>query len=302
MPAYITHAIMGEVTYKLLLKNNYLKIPVNSQAIKTFSLGVDLANRNSRHAEMAHNKDTGLLFLIMIDYIKKNKLYNNANVMAFLYGHIFHYFLDKNTHPYIYYMEMGLKKVGLISTHVFFEGVIDSYLSREILETDIFSLNGVDYCLSENVSDITLREMLDYSYKKLYQIKNMSDSYNYILNIFKTLERIVKSKLCSNHSDGVKKILLVDEYFNMNNLNSQIILNLNNDLWLHPVTGEEHTESFEQLFNKSIEESIEAIEIVNSVIYAERSIDKIYSLFPNISYDTGIDCNYGRQFKYKRKK
>lgn len=300
MPSYITHALMGRKTYDVYSKIKGFKIEISKSAFKTFSLGVDLANGYKGVADIAHNKDTGLLIISMVDYIKRNNLSNNSNVLSILYGHIVHYFLDTNTHPYIYYIEKGMKRNGLISPHVFIEGSIDSFLTKDMLDCDIFDLDGRTFCLKGEISDNESKEMIDYLYLKLYNIKGMNISYKLVLKFFMGIEKITKSNLFKDKKEAIKKILRIDGYLKKYKLNKEVTLNSNHEDWLHPVTGNIHSESFDDLFNKSIDSSLNAIEMVDKVIYDGLSIDILYKLFPNISYDTGMDCNIGRVFKYKK--
>ena len=58
-------------------------------------------------------------------YIKKNKLYNNADILAYLYGSINHYSCDTTMHPYINYLSTIAK--NKISMHTKIEFEIDAY-------------------------------------------------------------------------------------------------------------------------------------------------------------------------------
>jgi hypothetical protein len=60
----------------------------------------------------------------MISYIKQNNLVDNKHIMALLYGHIAHYFLDTQTHPFIYYLEIESHTVGPIPNHDLVEGYL----------------------------------------------------------------------------------------------------------------------------------------------------------------------------------
>jgi hypothetical protein len=46
----------------------------------------------------------------MINYIKDNNLYNDDDVLSYLYGYINHYVLDKTIHPYVRYKTGVFKK------------------------------------------------------------------------------------------------------------------------------------------------------------------------------------------------
>ena len=79
------------------------------------------------------------------------------------------------------------------------------------------------------------------------------------------------------------------------------LTNQNNDIWYNPFTKEKHNESINDLFNKSIYLSKEAIEVINKIIYGNMSIDKVNRVIKNISYDTGSYLPY-KKLKYVKNK
>ena len=54
---------------------------------------------------------------------------------------------------------------------------------------------------------------------------------------------------------------------------------------------EVHSESLIELYEKSIEATIEAINTVNKYLYDNITITPLNNIFLDLSYDTGIPCN-----------
>ena len=120
MPAYISHAIMMEKLYKDNANDHKIfRNVLNIDDLKMYSLGTDLACTSITLTHNPHEENTRDFFLSMISYIKDNRLIDNENIMALLYGHIAHYFFDVYTHPFIYYLEKSNRNYTIIPTHHF---------------------------------------------------------------------------------------------------------------------------------------------------------------------------------------
>ena len=125
-------------------------------------------------------------------------------------------------------------------------------------------------------------------------------TYRYVLNLFTLLEKSIKSNLLSKKE--ILKLLKFKEFLEKNNLSKEEITNELNYIYRHPITGETHSESFLELYLKSIEMTKEAIDKTNKYLYDNKSIDNLDEIFTNLSYDTGVDCSLGRNFVHTRKR
>ena len=299
MPSYISHAIMMEKLYmdhyndKKIFKN---ELKLND--LKTYSLGTDLATSSLILRHNPHREYTQDFFLFMAKYIKDNNLTGNDNIISLLYGHIAHYFLDINAHPFIYYIEKSNQNFTLIPSHHLIEGYLDSYLSKKILKKDIMSLNESYFnkgCITKEAS-----LLLERIYQKIYHVKFISLSYKKTLMIFSVLERILKSGLFTKRD--LYKITGLMNYLNKNKLNINDLSNENYLYYQNPTSGEYLRNSFLELFYKSIYETLNAIDNVNLYLYNNKSLDELKIVFNNLSYDTGLKCEYGNKMIYIKKK
>ena len=67
----------------------------------------------------------------IICYIKDNHLENDSSLLAYLYGSICHYILDKKCHPYIYYYSGDVNQDSRKSgAHEKMEVAIDAYMLK----------------------------------------------------------------------------------------------------------------------------------------------------------------------------
>ena len=293
MSAYLTHIIMGEEVYNNCFNDYKLfKCDIGLSNFKASCLSVDLSKFCSV-SYFSHNRDTDIYFFNMIDYVKENKLYLDKDVMAILYGSICHYYLDVYTHPLIYYVSCNCLSSGIISPHDLTEGYISSYMlsKKNILNYDYKYLGNI------NFSSRNLTNVLNYTYYRTYNYGNINDIYNLTFNVIKLLEK------CVNKIDRSKLISLVgfNQYLKLNNLTRNEIVNDNKDIWSNPITGEIYNYSFMELYDKAIIKSCEVIDLVNKYIYDGIYVD-LFSLFTNLSYDTGVSCLLGRNFTYVKRK
>lgn len=263
--------------------------------------------------ERQHKEGTKDFFITFINYIKKYNLQNNPEVMACLYGHINHLVSDAITHPMIYYMTEGIKKDYWVDYHGLSEYLIDDYLMKKYkFDKEYFFYDET------NIKTPELIEILSKTYEKVYGVKNEGSKYNLgilltnmfhvlyrknLLNIPKTFTKLTSFK---DKMDALIQKKNVDtngvgDLLYHNNIElASFFMNMDHKEWLNPMTGEVSTESFEDLFNKAVEETIKTIKDVNNYIYNDIPLTNSYIL-NNISYNTGLPCELGQNFKYLKK-
>lgn len=298
MPAYLSHGIMGEELYKKSSNDEKIfKSQVNRNSLRTYSLGIDLSHFLKGLGDI-HSIKTQEFLINLIKYVKENNLVENEEALAFLYGHIGHYFFDTNAHPLIYYIEKGCDNVGLIGSHTMVEGYLDSYMAENILKENYMNV-GPSFFNKANLKDPNIIKLLREVYSKTYNRENALSSYQNVLRIFTALETCTKSPVVSK--DLLVKFASFEKYLERNNLTREEIINKDRNTWRVPLTGEKHNESFLDLYNKALEMTMYAISKVNGYLYDGESISTLYELFPNISYDTGVDISLGYTFTYTRR-
>lgn len=289
MPAYLTHAIMANEFFKR--EKQLLKVDIDDKDLRTYSLGTDLAIYTKTSIFGTHNTKTKDFFLNMIRYIKTHKRVDDPQAMAFLYGHICHYFLDTTMHPFCYYLEVGTKKASIISNHTLIEGFWSTYFMNYILK------NAVDATFF-NQADLTkVADILNGTYQITYKEKNILESAKRVIKTFTLLEKM-KNLL---NLELLKQISGFNLFLDKNNYTRDILLNSNSEAWLNPTTGLISELSCQQLFDLSIIKTSEAIEQVNKYLYDDASLNNVKKVFTNLSYDTGVKTKYGLKFIYTKK-
>ena len=300
MPSYISHAIMGEQLYNELNKDgNIFKTDISKEEVRGYSLGADLAYPSPKLKKDPQNFYTRDFFINIIEYIKENKLTENKHVLSLLYGHIAHYFLDINTHPLIYYIECGCQKVGLISNHNLVEGYLNSYLANKILGKNIMDIKS-NYFNQVELSNKETTKLLNTIYGKIYGDPKIINTYKTVINIFSIIENILKSGSLS--PENLIQLSNFKRFLEKNELTPEEITNTTNSTYTNPVTGEKHNESFIELYDRSIDMSLDAIKRVNNCLYSSSPISSLDKVFTDLSYDTGVNCSLGKKMTYVRKR
>ena len=300
MPSYISHAIMGEQLYNELNRDgNIFKTDISKEEVRGYSLGADLAYPSPKLKKDPQNFYTRDFFINIIEYIKENKLTENKHAISLLYGHIAHYFLDINTHPLIYYIEQGCQKVGLISNHDLVEGYLNSYLTNKILGKNIMDIKS-NYFNQVELSNKETTKLLNTIYGKIYGDPKIINTYKTVINIFSMIENILKSGGLS--AENLIQLSSFKRFLEKNELTKEEITNTSNATYTNPVTGEKHNESFIELYDRSIDMSLDAIKRVNNCLYSSTPISSLDKVFTDLSYDTGVNCSLGKKMTYVRKR
>lgn len=294
MPNYVAHEIMGE-----LIDIPSSRVKLDRNLLSAFSVGHDLLCSKHGAIGVTHNSKTRDFFFTLIKYIKENKLYNYPDVMAFLYGHIMHYELDKLAHPYIYYMTNGVPKSGIINFHM----ASEEYLGTFLLKNRV-SLSRKE--ISSNMSEISkipenssvgflINEVYDdvYGYYNALSIMKKSSLY------FKSLE-VLKKILREEKSDFYYEFIGLEKYFKASLMNKDIIANSENHSWWNPISRKEKNSSFVEIFDEALAVSSDVIEKVNEVIYGNKGLSYLDNVFADESYDTGLYCSIGKPFVKSR--
>jgi len=223
---------------------------VNEDYIKTYSLGIDLAFKD------IHSIKTQEFLMNLMQYIKENNLIENEEVLALLYGHICHYFFDTNAHPFIYYIEKGCQKVGVLGSHTLVEGYLDCFMSKTILHKECRDVRA-DFFNQADFSNDGVIHLIKNVYFKTYNFKNALRYYKMTLKLMTMLEtsiRVVPKASLIN-------LFSFEEFLVINHLTREEIVNKDRNAWQIPLTGEIHYESFLELYNRALEMTMYAIVI-----------------------------------------
>ena len=318
MPSSVTHAFFALDIYDKLDKNIQEKLLSSKKYLKIFSEGPDplyfynLANfkRGKRirdnYPKLIHTKNTQKFFISLIKYIKDKKLENNPEVISLLYGFISHYVLDSVMHPFIIY-KTGIFNSDDLSTYKYnglhndMEVYIDAYLIYQRLKIFPKDFKMYKFIFEVNKYDSEIKELLNVVFKSVYDIDDFSNIY---LKSIKQMEGIFKHFRYDKY--GIKKVgyKFLDIFLPKKQLKKEMLsyhvhqkqkihyLNLERNEWNHPCNQNEiYNYSFIELYRIALDKATYIIENVNDYLYKNKGVSKLEELFPNISYETGKDCD-----------
>ena len=182
MPATITHAYFAEDIYDTLPSG--IKKNVSPSRVKMFGQSTDplmfynlfslISGKNIRELDKEfHRNKSKKYFISLVNYIKKNNLENDSDVVSFLVGFICHYVLDSNVHPYVFYMTGKFNKKDpstykYNNIHAFMETFIDNYLVRKRENMNPYKFDIGKFCFDTRMFSNDLNKAIDYSFKSTY--------------------------------------------------------------------------------------------------------------------------------------
>ena len=322
MPSIITHHIFANEVFKKLSKETKSKFEDELTIYNTFAQSHDYLFysyfdfKNSKKVRdlghYAHHHNTQDYLLNIIKEIKENKLENNKQVIAYLYGSLTHYILDTTCHPFIFY-KTGVYRKKEKWTHKYhgehtrIEKNIDCILYEKYYNKKYYKCNISKEIIGKPIFSKELNKTVSNVYKKTYNQENIGDMYIKSIKDAKLINR-----LATKDGLGVKKTIyiIIDTLFNhhfgnitaySNHITNPVYEFLNSDKkkWNHPCDKKiTFNYSFEDLFNQSITKCTKLIEETNKVLFKSGDINSLKKLIPNLDYATGLPCDDPKMLMY----
>ena len=291
MPSYKTHSIHGELIYPEIDK----KTEIKKEDLKSYCMGPDaMIETDYKTFNYQHANKVREFFTTILKYIKENKLQDNGEVMAYLYGNIDHLVLDALTHPLIYYMTEDIERQHKIRPHGLVEHWIDDYTVQK------YDRNKMLYYYKWFITNNDLMKLVNEVYKEVYGVNHEGLKYS-----FGMFSNIMYDTLARRNAVGIVplviKIINIGDFIYKKNLDRVLpYLNLEHNIWTNPETGEELRESFDDLWKKAIEISLETISDVNKYLYQDKQLTN-QLILNDTSYNTKLPCKNGQSLKYVKK-
>ena len=309
MPLITTHYYFANDVLKLSKKEIINQIQDNKDIYELFAQGFDLFHfyeffklKKYNLSDYFHETNTDTYFLTLIKNIKKNNLTKNSEILASLYGHLAHYVLDSNCHPFIVY-KSGIYNKNIPETkkyngiHTKIEMQIDAYIYKQRTNKEFKYFKIHKNLITRKKFTKELIETLNTTYKQVHNIDNggikyqksqkiMYYSYKYLIKdstgiktiLYKLVDLLTPKKegIFKNYSSHITKI----------NYN---IFNNEHNTWYHPwLENKISTDSFFDLYNKALEECIILYEKTNLFINNKINEEEYKKYLKDKSYVTGL--------------
>ena len=320
MPATVTHAYFSNDVYDIL--PNQIKERISLSRIKMFGQGTDPlmfyhlfsvkpGKKIRLMQRVCHRQHTRDFFCQFIEDIKKSHLEEDSDVCSFLCGFICHYVLDSTIHPFVIYKTGNFDKHNKVTykynnLHLFMETYLDNHLIRKREHQNPYSFSIVKYSFDLAPFSSGLNQVIHSSFDKVYHVSNMDSIYYQALKDMKFSLRVFRQDRF-----GIKKFFykLADTFTPRRCFRFEAIsyhytmhpaydfLNFKHRLWRNPTTYSITShDSFYDLYIKSLKLAKKIIEDTFGYLSGQ-DID-LNSVFKNLSYTTGLDCDEHKELKY----
>lgn len=303
MPDCITHAYLAEDVYKKIKPAvDYNYFIVGSQGADPLFYYNYLPWKSSKEASkiagLIHKKNTKA-FLDELLKLAKN---GSSKIKGFALGFLTHYALDTTAHPYIYYVTGNYSKdtKQYRGNHLRLERGIDNILVKE---------RGHNPRFYKTVNHFPLTRLNDEFIQTINQVMEKAHNINNVGNLFADAYLDFKSnmKYLAYDPFGLKSKIysladkLTDSAISYRSISfyqhiKHDIMNRQNNVWKHPVTGVDSTESFDDLYKKALDKASNLIRL--SLDYFNNLNENIFKETKNVSYDTNLDCNENQKMIY----
>jgi hypothetical protein len=278
------------------------EVEIKKSDIETFSFGPDtLIATDFKTFSEQHKKNVRLYFETLLCLIKERKLQDNSEVMAFLYGQLDHYALDIACHPLIYYMTEGAPKEHKLALH----GLVEMWLDDYIMQ--FFDKKEKHYFHKWYLRDPELRKLVDNLYEAVFNVKGEAAKYTRGIIAMNILDTYIRTNAIKIAPFILEKANVGDILYHYNEFERVLpYLNHESKKWTIPWSGEESTDTLEQLWHKSFPISLEMIETANNYLYRDRELSSQFmpeaTYFErDCSYNTGLPCVEKEEFPFVKK-
>ncbi len=323
MPQTFTHAVFSKDVYNRLDSKLKCFNDNNINHLLTFSQNTDpfmfykieclrSDNKTRKFQKEFHNTNTKNFFDTLVLNIKERKLYNDNDVLAFLYGYICHYALDSIVHPFVIYKSGVFDKNNkelykYNSLHSLMETYIDNYMINKKYNMNPFKFNVSKYSFNDFNFSNNLVNLVNDTFKDVFKYDDMYFKY---IRSLKDMKRFLRRY--RNDRFGIKRLLysFIDLFTKPNNFKFKSIsyfyypknidyLNNNHNNWTNPCDNNIiSNKSFDELYEDAL---ILACNLITSVNNYFNNKEELNNIFSNNSYITGLDCSLEYKFKYFEK-
>lgn len=286
MPAYSTHFIFAKEMIESI--EDIADFQVNKDAVFLGTQGADIfffhrampwmrGKAMRKYGSLIHRSKPGVLFENMREYCKISE--NKEIAKSYVYGFLLHYALDRECHPYVYFLQNKItdkrKFANAHSVHNEIEFSMDLYLLAKRCKLE--NPNGFNTSSTLNIDGCVEREigkLLEYVVPRTIGVSLTASDGEAALRDTKYIQKLTFDPC------GIKRgILTVFETMfaplTHNYKITSFILpkdlekaekyaNINNGRWLSPFDGGERYESFENLFDLAKDKAIQMIKAFQS--------------------------------------
>jgi len=294
MPDILTHTLFSKLVSQQIKNEEVRKIIyANLKLFQLAAQGPDflfyykpfsLFNPIERQfGHIMHNKHTAVFFT---DAFKKLKKQNDEKLLVYMLGFLCHFHLDKNIHPYVYYIEENgiwdYNDNKHTISHYDLEVTMDTRLWKEYESEQAVKVDDSKLLNVENFPKSILSYISSYASKH----HNIKLNNKKLLKAEKTMVKLLHILYDPNNKKKIlyklplpRKPYIVDGFLEWD------ILNTKKNEWHYLGESEMLTYSVFELIDISVKECVSRIDEIIDYLFEDKKID-IEHIISNVSYNT----------------
>lgn len=313
MPNIITHKIFGEEVIKALQieKDQSELLRIIKGNLNLFYIGTNgpdfLFFHNAKPWQVLgshkmnyigselHKGNVNRFYEGAIEAIRSQKhIEIKERMIAYLFGHLCHWALDKSAHPYIFYRTGNCKGKSAYDHHRF-ESMMDTMMLRIYHETSVSAYPYYEICEYDEDMLQAIARIYVPSVKvalnkdiKVYDIRKSLDDWNGIHRLLFDPNHH-KHKILHKMERSVSKQWMISGHIIMEKVDDTYdVLNEQHTRWYHPCDLRiVSNESFHDLFAKAIHVALDVLIETYNECNQDDSIS-IGELLKDQAYDSGM--------------
>lgn len=250
-----------------------------------------------------HNIDIASVYNLMFEYIRtQDSSEDKEKLYAYLKGMMYHYALDRNAHPFIFYRTGAVEKVDSLNpgyymrAHVLYESNLDTLLSNHY-NTPKRNKDAI----KANIDDVKLiSKMYKYVNEQMFKYEFINNetfliSYKDMITLQKLFYSPTGLKRMLYYPLRKKVQLWVQTNPRKPFHDDEIdYLNLKKNSWKLPDTGEEREDSFFDILERAKEDTLK-VDVLLELGKTKNINNELLEFTNNVNHDGSI---VGKQKEY----
>lgn len=262
-----------------------------------------------RYGNLIHKKRVDAFFYYGFKYAFTNERDRDI-ILSYLAGFSCHHSLDVATHPYIFYKTGHCDSTTPGSRiysyyHKYFEVLLDvAHYQYEYQKLGCFfpleklftpsprTLNALEqfftFIMKYIYGETTPRDCIKDALADTAQLARLfSDPNNRKRHFLQPIERLIQEER------------LVTRVFYPLYTNEYLVLNVPEEPWQHPCTGETCTDSYPQLFKQAVSDTVHKINMMDNFLDNDNvTVSEVHEMYGNKCYDRAIPCGSDLEMTY----
>lgn len=295
MPDLLTHTLFSSMVFDDI-KNEALKMSI-SKNLNLYRLGAQgpdfffyykplspFSRRISDLGRIMHQKNTADFFIGAINEIEKNE--DHELFLVYLIGFLCHFYLDKNIHPYVDFIDRN----GIWDfngelhemSHYYLEYTIDARLWKEYMNQEAIDVNLASLIRIENFPDNVLKYFREFFHDR-YHIdvpeKRINASIKSMYQVLEILYDPHYRKRLLRKMPAPRRFYIHDPFPEYD------VLNLNGNDWFYKGEDTPIKDSVKDLIKIAGSEASNTVNMVMAHLEGNEKID-LSLLIEDVSYNT----------------